>query len=138
MSSIRALFRLVIQTIVCLLLLESCAPAGLVKPIEKGKHAVSGSFGGPAIWFAGMPIPVPLTSLNYHYGLKEKISLTAGTGLTSLAFGTGQINAGVLAGILVPSETQKMGLCGFHSFSWNWDLWNDKNHCYRKHHRRYS
>jgi hypothetical protein len=123
MSSIQVLYRLVIQTIVCLLLLEACAPAGLVKPIEKGKHAVSGSFGGPAIWFAGMPIPVPLTSLNYHYGLKEKISLTAGTGLTSLAFGTGQINAGVLAGILVPSETQKMGLSAFVNTHFMLDRW---------------
>jgi hypothetical protein len=127
MTSLRAFFRLEIPALAGLLLLGSCAPSILVKPLEKGQHAISGNFGGPAIRFSGIPMPVPLTALNYHYGLKDNLSLTAGTGLTALAFGTGQIHAGILAGILKPSEKQKTGVsvsgnAHFMLDRWQWNF----------------
>lgn len=123
MTSFRAFFRFEISAIACLLLATSCAPSILVKPLEKGQHAVSGNFGGPAIRFSGIPMPLPLTSINYHYGLKKNLSLSAGTGLTALAFGTGQIQAGILAGILEPSEKQKTGVSAFANAHFMLDRW---------------
>lgn len=123
MNSSRVFFRFEIFALACLLLAFSCSPSNLVKPLEKGQSAVSGSIGGPAILFSGIPMPLPLSSLNYHYGIRENLSLSAGTGLTSLAFGTAQVNAGLLAGIFRPSEQKKTGLSAFVNTHFLLDRW---------------
>ena len=101
-----------------------CSPAGLIKPLEKGRHALSAHAGGPGIHFAGMPIPVPLSGMEYHYGLKDNLSFSAGAGITSLAFGTAQLHAGVLAAILEEKEKNLTpGLSGFIRGHFLLDRW---------------
>lgn len=76
------------------LLLFSCAPVRLVKPLEKGEKAIGANLGGPLINFAGAPIPLPYTSAFMAKGITEKTSVFGGVHLTALAFGVAQIELG--------------------------------------------
>jgi len=71
----------------------SCAPVRTVVPLEKGETHVSASLGGPLIKFSGMVIPVPLTSVNVSYGLKENLTLNGALHTTSLLFGVIHLEA---------------------------------------------
>jgi len=106
-----------------LFLLYGCAPTGLVKPLKKGEFAASAHLGGPLIHFAGAPIPIPLSGLEGYYGLNNKVSVSAGLGLTSLAFGTGQISLGVLTDLLPETENRKIAVSGFAKAHLMLDRW---------------
>jgi hypothetical protein len=103
--------------------LSACAPGFIVKPLKKGEHAVSAHLGGPLITFAGLPIPVPLSGIDYHYGLSNKLSLGGGLGLTSLAFGTAQCHLGSTIGILKEDNSLKTGLSAVVKTHFLLDRW---------------
>jgi hypothetical protein len=99
--------------VLVLLILNSCAPVGLVKPLEKNQKAITANLGGPMIKFGGSPIPMPLSSVGFSYGLSSKFTATSNLGLTALAFGVGQLDLGVLYGI---KKTEGPGSVGFSAF----------------------
>lgn len=71
-----------------------CSPTQLVKPLQKGQQATNLTFGGPLIKFAGAPIPIPFTTLGYHYGVSNKFTAFASLHTTSLIFGNFQSTLG--------------------------------------------
>lgn len=76
------------------LAIGACAPSRFIEPVDEGKLAVGGTFGGPLIEFGGAPIPVPLSSVEVGYGFKEKLTLTGGLHTTAMAFGNIQLDLG--------------------------------------------
>lgn len=88
-------------------LLQNCAPARYVKPLEKNQQAASFSFGGPIIGFAGTSIPIPFTTLSYARGINDRLTGFAGLHVTSLAFGNFQTDIGANYGVW---KTERMGL----------------------------
>jgi hypothetical protein len=83
-----------------ILLICSCAPTRVVKPLQKGQTNVSASLGGPLIAFKGTTIPIPLSSISAAYGIKEDLTGFAGLHTTALAFGVIQTDLGVTKNIL--------------------------------------
>jgi hypothetical protein len=77
-----------------ILLFYNCAPSRYVKPLQKNQQAVSFTFGGPIIKFAGAPIPVPFTTLGYAYGVTNKITAHANIHTTSALFANLQTDIG--------------------------------------------
>lgn len=75
-------------------LIISCAPTRFVQPLEKGQHSIGFDIGGPLIEFSGSTIPVPLSNINYGYGLNENLTLFGSLHSTSLAFGNIQTDIG--------------------------------------------
>jgi len=86
----------------CIGLIWSCTPTRYVQPLEAGEWAVQGTFGGPLMKNFGPPIPVPFTTAGVGYGLREGTTVYGNLHLTSVLFGTAQVDAGVLQGILEP------------------------------------
>ena len=78
----------------------ACSSTRLVKPLEAGQTALGFDLGGPLIDFAGLTIPIPISSLSGAYGLKEGWTVFGALHTTSAAFGNLQLEAGVLAQIL--------------------------------------
>jgi hypothetical protein len=103
--------------------LQNCAPVSLVKPLEKKKIAASASLGGPVIKFSGLIIPIPLSSAGVSYGLSDKTTLTSNVGITSLAFGVGQLDLGFLQLILNSENNYNVGLSGFGKAHLFMDRW---------------
>ena len=81
-----------------------CAPTRFVKPLDKEQKVINASFGGPLIGFAGMTIPVPLTSLTGGYGLKEDLTIFGSLHTTALLFGVIQTEFGVVKSFLTPDK----------------------------------
>lgn len=90
--------------IAVLVLLASCAPSRYVKPLAKEQSAVSLSFGGPMIRFAGASIPIPFTTLGYGYGISDRLTAYGHLHSTSLLFGNAQADLG-LTYTLLKSDT---------------------------------
>lgn len=82
------------------LLMQSCAPTRLVKPLAKGEQAVGANIGGPLINFGGAPIFIPYTSAFYAKGLTDKTSAFGSVHLTALSFGVFQTDIGVCQQIM--------------------------------------
>ena len=75
-------------------ILQSCAPSRFVEPLEKDELSVGGSFGGPVIDFGG-PIPMPISSLEVGYGVKDNLTAFGAFHTTAAIFSNFQIDAGV-------------------------------------------
>ncbi len=76
------------------LMIGSCNATRFIEPIEKGDLAIGIHSGGPLIEFGGTPIPVPLSSLEVGYGLKENTTVFGGLHTTALLFGNFQMDIG--------------------------------------------
>jgi hypothetical protein len=106
--------------------LFSCAPSLVVKPLKKGEKVLAVHLGGPMIRFSGLPIPVPLSGAEFHYGLSDKTTAGAGLGLTSLGFGTGQLNLGITSQLVSEENRLKTGISGVLKAHFLLDRW-EKN-----------
>jgi hypothetical protein len=91
-----------------LLLAFSCAPTRLVKVLEKDQKAVTFSFGGPVIKFAGAAIPIPFSTLTYGQGITSNCTGFGSLHITSLLFGNVQADAGAVLKIF--EKEKKMGV----------------------------
>ncbi|HJN72734.1 MAG TPA: hypothetical protein QGF58_02260 [Myxococcota bacterium] len=58
-----------------LLFLLSCAVSHGVRPIGEGNHAVEASLGGPVVRLYDKPVPIPLSSVGWRYGLHDRSDL---------------------------------------------------------------
>lgn len=100
------------------ILLASCNVTRVVKPLEKGEHQLTGSVGGPAIVFSGAPMPIPLSSVGYAYGLDTGLTVAGGLHTTALLFGNAELDA-TLGIQMYQSEKDRFGLVaspGVHLF----------------------
>ena len=79
-----------------------CAPTHVVRPLEKGTVAVTGTLGGSIFDNFGYPLPVPNTTIGASYGVTEKLTGYASFYPTSAAFGVLQFDLGACYGILQP------------------------------------
>lgn len=77
------------------LIISSCAPARIVKPLDKGQKVVGINAGGPLIEFADLTIPMPLSSVYGGYGVTENSTVYGGIHTTSLLFGVYQTDLGL-------------------------------------------
>ncbi len=77
------------------LLIWSCAPTKLIKPLEKGEQRILGHFGGPVASVPGIgSIPLPFTSLGYANGIWNKTTVFGSIYPTSMLFGVAQADIG--------------------------------------------
>ena len=78
-----------------IVLLNSCAPSRIVKPLKAKEKAVGATFGGSLIGFGGLIIPIPFTTLYGAYGIDSTLTAFASVHTTSLAFGNFQTDFGI-------------------------------------------
>src|SRR5690349_10602934 len=76
--------------------LISCAPSRFVKPLNKGEQAINLAAGGPVIGYNDIPIPVPLVSTTYSYGIDSGLTAFGTLNITSALYGNAQVEAGVV------------------------------------------
>ncbi len=55
----------------------SCAPSRFVKPLAKGEQAINVAVGGPVITYSNLPVPLPLLSATYGYGIDSSLTFLA-------------------------------------------------------------
>jgi len=91
--------------------LYACNASRVIKPLEKGEKRIGASLGGPAITYANVPMPLPLSSVTYSQGLDTGITLTASLQTTSMLFGVAHVDAtlGIKA---YESASGKFGITG--------------------------
>ncbi len=92
-----------------LIVLASCNTTRVIKPLEKGEKQIGASFGGPGIIYAGVPLPLPMTSISYAQGLDTGLTLAAGLHTSALLFGDAEVDLSL--GIKVyASKSERFGL----------------------------
>jgi hypothetical protein len=89
-----------------LMLIQSCAPSRVVRPLEKGQKNISANLGGPLIGFAGTTIPMPLTSISYAQGVSDDVTLFGGFHTTSMLYGVIQTDIGACYNLYHPDSSQ--------------------------------
>ncbi len=77
----------------------SCAPSRFVEPLKKKELSVGASFGGPALDY-GVPVPLPLTSIEIGYGIDTNLTVFGAIHTSAILFGNMQLDAGVTYRIL--------------------------------------
>jgi hypothetical protein len=55
--------------------LLACSASHGVRPIGQGNHAVEVSAGGPVARLGGLPVPIPMSTVGYRYGLSDRSDL---------------------------------------------------------------
>ncbi|MCP4809372.1 MAG: hypothetical protein GY913_11660 [Proteobacteria bacterium] len=55
-----------------LLLSLACSASHGVRPVGQGNHAVEVSVGGPVARLGGKPIPIPLSTVGWRYGVHDR------------------------------------------------------------------
>lgn len=95
--------RALLFIIPALLFLANCSPSPLIRPLAKSEQAISATFGGPLIGYSNLTIPIPFVMAGYEYGLKENLSLSCESNLTSLSFGDLNLKTGALYELFAPS-----------------------------------
>ena len=78
----------------------SCAPSRFVKPLAKGEQAINIAAGGPIISYNDIPIPEPLVSATYGYGIDSSLTAFGSFNITSALYGNIQVEAGVVKRIV--------------------------------------
>ncbi len=114
-----------ISVIFLLLVLVSCAPSRIVKPLAKGEQAIGVNLGGPLINFGGLPIPIPYTSAFYAKGMSSKTTAFGSLHLTALAFGVFQTDIGLCTNVFY-SPKFKLGMSANPAINFAIDKWEWK------------
>lgn len=108
---------------ICLIVIVfSCSPVRIVKPLEKGEQAVGANFGGPLIDFGGAPITIPYTSAFYARGLTSKTTAFGSLHLTALSFGVFQTDLGICQQVWA-NENKTLGVTANPAFHIAIDRW---------------
>ena len=87
-------------------ILFSCASTRVVRPLQKGEKQVSANLGGPLFGFAGITIPMPLSSLSYAQGFSDKVTMFGGLHTTALIYGVIQTDIGACINVYHPDSSQ--------------------------------
>jgi hypothetical protein len=70
-----------------LLAASGCSTIRQATPLEHGEHRLGVQVGGPLFTDIGVPLPVPLLSLDYGYGVTDSFTAGAALHVTPLLFG---------------------------------------------------
>lgn len=74
---------------------SACATSRAVAPLERGQHGIISSLGGPLVQFGGAPIPLPIASVGYRYGIDGKTDIHSSVYISPpILFGVGGIDVG--------------------------------------------
>ena len=92
--------------VISLLLIQSCTSSRVVRPLKKGEQQISANLGGPLLGFAGMTIPMPLTSIAYARGITNDLTGFMGVHTTSMLFGVIQTDIGACYNVYHPDSSQ--------------------------------
>ncbi len=112
----------ILVPLLVILVISSCAPTRVIKPLPKGEKTVGATFGGPLINFAGAIIPIPYTSAWGAYGIDSSTTAWAGLHTTSLAFADFQLDFGFTKNVYtskssyIPNISLTPALNFMHSF----------------------
>jgi hypothetical protein len=104
------------------ILLFSCAPSRVVRPLKKNEKVISANLGGPIVAFAGTRIPIPFTSIAYAHGLSNKTSAFGSVHTTSMLFGNFQTDLGVCHSIW-KDDSLRLGLSVNPVINFVFDKW---------------
>ena len=75
-------------------LIGSCTASRFVEPLDKGEITAGFNFGGPAIGFGGLTIPIPMLDAEVGYGLDTNLTVFGGINATSLYFNNIHVSGG--------------------------------------------
>lgn len=76
--------------------LGGCAASHAIAPLEKGQSGITSSLGGPFVQYGSAPIPLPIVSLGYRYGIDGHTDVHGSLYVTQLAlFKVGGFDVGV-------------------------------------------
>jgi len=89
-----------------LLFFQSCAPSRVVRPLKKGEKQLSANLGGPMLGFAGLVIPMPLSSISYAQGVSDKVTFFGGLHATAMLYGVFQTDIGASINLYHPDSSQ--------------------------------
>ncbi len=103
--------KLFLITFFSILLIFACAPTRFVEPLRKHERAVSANFGGPIIHFSGIVIPLPLSAINYGYGVDSNSTIFTSIHTTALAFGIFQNEWGINHQVLTQQSLRPAVSC---------------------------
>lgn len=78
-----------------LLLTLACSASHGVRPVGQGNHAAELSVGGPVARLGGKPIPVPLSTVGWRYGVHDRSDVHLRVQPTSAALGIWAGDVGV-------------------------------------------
>lgn len=119
----RPLFSRSIVLLCFLLVFAGCTSSRLVQPLHQGKAQINVAAGGPFFDYKGTTIPMPLTSVGAAYGIDQDLSLFAGLHTTSLYYGLGHGDIGVVKGLRQP-EYWSPGISVAPAVSFMLDGWD--------------
>ncbi len=118
-----------LAAIVILIILNSCAPSRIVRPLDKGQKAINASLGGALIGFAGTTIPIPLTTVTYAQGVADKTTAFGSVHTTSLLFGIFQTDIGVCHRLYY-NDSLRFGISVNPVINLAFDKWEKKFKCW--------
>ena len=97
---------LLLCAVALIFLFSNCAATRIVKPLDKKQWAAGFDFGGAIIDFAGIKIPLPLTSFTAAYGVDSQLTVFGSLHTTALAAGVVQMEFGAVRSLF---KTDKNG-----------------------------
>ncbi|MGZ3867422.1 MAG: hypothetical protein ACXVC6_07540 [Bacteroidia bacterium] len=121
--------RSVLILFVSIIILASCAPSRLVRPLDKGQKSVSANLGGPLIGFKNTVIPVPMTSVLYAQGVTNKTSAFGSVHATAMLFGIFQTDIGVCQGLYY-NDSLRLGISATPALNMAFDKWEHHFKCW--------
>lgn len=81
--------------------LGGCAASHAIAPLEKGQSGITSSIGGPFVQYGSAPIPLPIVSVGYRYGIDGHTDVHTSLYVTQLAlFKVGGFDVGVARELL--------------------------------------
>ncbi len=91
----------ILLPVLLLWIMTGCSSLRQVRPLELGEHKVSLDLGGALFDNLGIPLPMPLVSVDYQYGLTRDITVGGAVHITPIIFGLiGMIELNSLYGVL--------------------------------------
>lgn len=106
------------------IVIYSCAPSRHIVPLGRKEKSISVSVGGPALNKNNLPLPIPLSSISYAYGITKKTTRIAAVHLSSIYYGIYHIEGGFLREFYY-NKKLKTGFTGnlmgnFMIDQWDW------------------
>jgi hypothetical protein len=92
----------IITILALAVVMHSCAPTRVVKPLQKGEKTLSFNAGGPMIRYSNFNIPIPFTSLMGAWGFTNDLTFFHAIHTTSLIYKTVQTEFGTLISLYDP------------------------------------
>jgi len=96
MSRQRSWARLALAPVLAVVILAGCSTIRQVTPLAKGEHRLGLGVGGPLFTNLGAPIPMPMLSVDYAYGITDRLTAGAAVHVTPIIFnlcGMGEVFA---------------------------------------------